>query len=177
MRKALFLDRDGIINEDGHYVHRIEDFHFLPEIFDLCRDAKQKGYLLIVFTNQSGIARGYFSEDDFHTLTDWMCARFAEEGAPIDRVYYCPYHPEKGVGPYKRESEDRKPSPGMLYKARDEFGLDLSQCAVLGDRDRDVDSGRNAGVKNLILMPSEYGHTAAEDVHVISTLTQAKELL
>lgn len=177
MNKALFLDRDGIINIDGHYVHKIEDFHFMDGIFDFCRTAKDKGYKLIVFTNQSGIARGYFHEEDFHKLTEWMCKRFEEEKCSIEKVYYCPYHPTKGIGKYKCESEDRKPNPGMLYKARDEFNLDLSASVVIGDRDRDVESGRNAGINNLILMPSEYGHTEMNDVHIVYSFLEAKNFL
>ena len=170
MNKAVFLDRDGIINEDGHYVHRIEEFHFVDGIFDFCRAAKEKGYLLIVFTNQSGIARGYYSEDDFLFLTKWMCDRFAEQGAPIDHVYYCPYHPEKGIGKYKKDSYDRKPNPGMIFKARDAYDIDLQNSVVLGDKDSDVEAGRNAGVGTLLLMPGEYGHQAAPDVTVIRSL-------
>lgn len=177
MKKAVFLDRDGIINEDGHYVHRPEDFHFVDGIFDFCRAAKEKNYLLIVFTNQSGIARGYYSEDDFLHLTKWMCDRLEEQGAPIDHVYYCPYHPEKGIGKYKKESYDRKPNPGMIFRARDEYDIDLHASVVLGDKDSDMDAGRNAGVGTLLLMPGEYGCQAAADVHRISSLLEGIDLL
>lgn len=171
MRKAVFLDRDGIINVDGHYVHKIEDFQFVDGIFNFCRTAKEKGYLLIIFTNQSGIARGYYSEEDFLNLTDWMCQQFQDEGAPIDRVYYCPFHPEKGIGKYKTESYDRKPNPGMIFKARDEFDIDLSASIVLGDKDSDTDAGRNAGVGTLLQLPGEYGYNARQDVHVLNSLS------
>lgn len=177
MSKALFLDRDGIINVDGHYVHKKEDFRFVDGIFALCRAAKEKGYRIIVFTNQSGIARGYYSEEEFMLLTDWMCACFAEQGISIDAVYYCPFHPEKGIGKYKTESYDRKPNPGMLFKARDAYGIDLRNSVVLGDKDSDVAAGRNAGVGTLLQMPSEYGKSTSEDVHVISSLLDAIKYL
>lgn len=177
MKKALFLDRDGIINEDGHYVHKIEDFHFAEGIFDFCRAAKKKGYLLIVFTNQSGIARGYYTEDDFLILTQWMCGEFIRQGVPIDQVYYCPYHPEKGIGKYKKESFERKPNPGMILRARDAYNISLKDSVVLGDKDSDTDAGRNAGVGTLLLLPGEYGHTAAADVHILRALSDGMQFL
>lgn len=170
MRKAVFLDRDGIINVDGHYVHKIEDFHFMDGIFDFCRKAKEKGYLLIVFTNQSGIARGYYTEEDFLKLTDWMCQRFQKEGVSLDHVYYCPFHPTKGIGEYKKESMDRKPNPGMLMKAKDAFDIDMAASIVLGDKDSDMDAGRNAGVGILLQLPGEYSCVAGVDITVLATL-------
>lgn len=170
MKKAVFLDRDGIINVDGHYVHKIQQFRFMDGIFAFCRAAKEKGYLLIIFTNQSGIARGYYTEEDFLHLTDWMRARFQEEGAPIDEVYYCPCHPEKGIGKYKTESYDRKPNPGMIFKARDAFDIDLRKSVVLGDKDSDMAAGRAAGVGTLLMLPGEYGHQPIPDVTVITSL-------
>src|SRR5579862_5947720 len=110
--KALFLDRDGVINIDHPYVHSREEFHFQDGIFDLCRAAQALGYILLVVTNQSGIARGYFTESIFLELMEWMLDRFAEQRVVISRVYYCPYNPGFGVGEYKRDSPFRKPQPG-----------------------------------------------------------------
>lgn len=177
MTKAVFLDRDGIINVDGHYVHKIEDFQFMDGIFDFCRAAKEKGYLLIVFTNQSGIARGYYTEEDFLELTDWMCARFREEGAPIDRVYYCPVHPTKGIGKYKIESIDRKPNPGMLLKAKEDYDIDMAASVVLGDKDSDIEAGKRAGVGILLQLPGEYGCAIQQNVHVLHSLTEGIQFL
>lgn len=177
MKKAVFLDRDGIINEDGHYIYKIEEFRFKDGIFDFCRAAKQKGYLLIVCTNQSGIARGYYSDEDFLRLTDWMCSCFHDQSAEIDHVYYCPYHPEKGIGKYRIDSYDRKPNPGMFFKAQKTYDIDLEQSIVLGDRNSDVDAGRNAGVGTLLLMPGEYGYTTAPDVHLVHTFSDAAVFL
>ena len=106
--RALFLDRDGVINHDAGYTSSVENFRFIDGIFNLCRAARQLGYLLIVVTNQAGIGRGYYSEEDFLTLTEWMCDHFKLEGAPIADVFYCPFHPEYGVGDYKKDSFDRK---------------------------------------------------------------------
>src|SRR5204863_8956993 len=96
--KALFLDRDGVITVDKNYVWRIEDFEFLPDIFELCRAAQTVGLLPIIVTNQAGIGRGYYTEQDFQTLTEWMLAEFSAQGIGIGRVYHCPYHPTEGIG-------------------------------------------------------------------------------
>jgi D-glycero-D-manno-heptose 1,7-bisphosphate phosphatase len=149
-RKALFLDRDGVINVDRHYVHRVEDFEFLPGIFELCATAAEQGYLLVVVTNQAGIGRGLYTEADFQRLTTWMVEAFRQRGIDIARVYHCPYHPSEGVGEYRRDSFDRKPHPGMLLKARDELGLDLADSALIGDKDSDLVAGLAAGVGQLI---------------------------
>ena len=146
VRPALFLDRDGVINHDAGYTSRPEDFRFIDGIFDLCRAAWQAGYLLIVVTNQAGIGRGYYSEEEFLTLTAWMCDRFAIEGAPITDVFYCPFHPVHGVGGYKTESFNRKPNPGMLLRAAELHGIDMSQSIMIGDKDSDMQAASKAGV-------------------------------
>ena len=156
LRKALFLDRDGVINVEKNYVYRIEDFEFLPGIFELCSTAKQLGFLLVVITNQAGIGRGFYNEADFQRLTEWMLKEFLAHGIKIDRVYHCPYHPTAGIGEYRQESFDRKPNPGMILKARNELGLDLSQSVLVGDKDSDLTAGRAAQVKhNLKLRHDE----------------------
>lgn len=149
-RRALFLDRDGVINVEKNYVHRIEDFEFIPGIFELCACARDLGFVLVVVTNQAGIARGFYSEADFERLTKWMLGEFRERGIEIARVYHCPYHPTAGIGDYRQESFDRKPQPGMFLKARDELGLDLAGSVLVGDKDSDIEAGRAAGVGTLI---------------------------
>lgn len=149
-RNALFLDRDGVINVDRRHVHRIEDFEFLPGIFELCAAAAECGYLLVVVTNQAGIGRGYYTEADFQRLTAWMVDAFRQRGVEIARVYHCPYHPTAGIGEYRRESPDRKPNPGMLLKARDELNLDLAGSLLIGDKDSDMAAGLAAGVGHLL---------------------------
>ncbi len=153
-RPALFLDRDGVINLDHAYVHRVEDFEFVDGIFDLCRHARQRGFLIFVITNQAGIARGYYSEADFLRLTQWMCEQFVAAGAMIDKVYFCPFHAEHGVGKYKMDSPFRKPAPGMILQAAHEYGVDLTRSVLVGDMDTDIEAGVAAGVGcNLLYRP------------------------
>jgi D-glycero-D-manno-heptose 1,7-bisphosphate phosphatase len=144
--RALFLDRDGVINHDMGYTHRWEDFVFIDGIFDLCRHAKAQGFGLFVVTNQAGIGRGLYTESDFHALTERMRARFDAEGAPIKRVYFDPTHPEHGIGEYRRESFFRKPNPGMLLRAAEDFGLSLAGSVLIGDKPSDIQAGIAAGV-------------------------------
>jgi D-glycero-D-manno-heptose 1,7-bisphosphate phosphatase len=144
--RALFLDRDGVINHDAGYTSRVEDFHFIDGIFDLCRAARQAGYLLIVITNQAGIGRGYYSEDDFLVLTKWMRQRFEAEGATLTDVLYCPFHPEHGIGDYKKDSLDRKPNPGMLLRAAKMHSIDMKHSIMIGDKDSDMQAASAAGV-------------------------------
>lgn len=151
-QRALFLDRDGVINEEVGYLVLPEHARFVRGIFDLCRAAKELEYRLIVVTNQSGIARGYYSEEDFHVLMEWMRGEFEREGCPLDAVYYCPSHPEHGVGVYKRDSIDRKPGPGMLLRGAAEFGLDLAATIFVGDRCTDVGAGNAAGVGKVFIL-------------------------
>ena len=144
--RALFLDRDGVINHDSGYTSSTENFQFIEGIFDLCRAAKQLGYLIIVVTNQAGIGRGYYTEADFLKLTEWMCKQFEAEGAPLTEVFYCPYHPEHGVGEYKKDSFDRKPNPGMILRAAEKYNLDLALSIMIGDKDSDMQAASKAGV-------------------------------
>lgn len=148
MNKALFLDRDGVINVHDGYTFRKEDFIFIDGIFDLCRQYVSEGYLIIVITNQAGIAKGIFSESDFLKLTDWMTGKFMDNGINITHVYYCPHHPE-----ITGECSCRKPKPGMILQAAEEYDLDLSQCVLYGDMQNDLDAGRRAGIpeSNLFL--------------------------
>jgi D-glycero-D-manno-heptose 1,7-bisphosphate phosphatase len=141
MNKALFIDRDGVINIDKVHAYKIEDFVFTEGIFDLCRKYMDSGYLILVITNQAGIARGLYSEEDFLRLTAWMEEQFLEKGILISKVYYCPHHPDV-TGP----CECRKPKPGMILRAIKEFNLDIKQCVLIGDHDSDLEAGRRAGI-------------------------------
>jgi len=160
MRRALFLDRDGIINVDHGYVHRPEQVEFVPGIFALCRQAAARGLLLVVATNQSGIGRGLYTEDDFSALMRWMGGRFEREGAPLHAVEYCPDHPEHGISPYRRENPRRKPGPGMLLDAAAEHGIDLGASLMLGDRASDMQAALAAGIGIRILATGDAAEAA-----------------
>ena len=169
-RPALFLDRDGIINVDHGYVHRREQFEFVPGIFDLTRYAAALGWPVVVVTNQAGIGRGYFDEAAFETSPRWMRERFAAEGAPIAGVYHCPYHPEFGIGHYRRDHPWRKPRPGMILQAAADLGLDLPRSALIGDRPGDIAAAEAAGIGLRILVgtataaPDTPAHRAVADL-------------
>lgn len=177
--RALFLDRDGVINHDSGYTSCVEDFQFIDGIFDLCRAARHAGYLLIVVTNQAGIGRGYYSEQDFISLTEWMCQQFESEGTPIASVFHCPYHPEFGVGHYKKDSFDRKPNPGMLLRAGEKHGLDLENSVMIGDKDSDMQAASNASVGvRCQYLPDGYGEKlSSAATHRINALQEGITLL
>lgn len=146
MNKALFLDRDGVINVEKNFVHKMEDFEFVEGIFELVASANQAGYLVIIVTNQAGIARGYYSEEDFHLLTRWMKKEFLARGCQIDGVYFCPYHPEFGIGAYRQSSKNRKPEPGMFFEAAFELNIDLKNSIMVGDRISDMQAAYSAEI-------------------------------
>ena len=175
--RGLILDRDGVINFDINFLHRIEDVVFVDGILELVRAAKAAGYVVVVATNQSGIGRGMYSEAQFHTLMDWIGAQFAAHGGAIDKVYFCPHHPTHAVGDYRRDCDCRKPKPGMFLQAIAEFGLDPAQCWTIGDNWRDVDAGANAGVANRVLIDptgtplhQERGHWVAPSMAEIQRM-------
>lgn len=142
--RALFLDRDGVINKDIGYAHRVEQIEFMPGIFDLCREAHGRGELIIVITNQSGIGRGLYEEKDFAGLMGWMRDRFAHEGCPITAVYHCPHVPED-------ECDCRKPKAGMILRAAEDWSIELSASRLIGDKETDLQAGRAAGVGSCVL--------------------------
>ena len=141
--KAVFLDRDGVINIDHGYVYKIEDFEFVEGIFDELRRYKDEGYIFIVVTNQSGIGRGYYKEEDFLKLTNYMIKEFEKRGIEIKKVYYCPHTPAENC-------ECRKPKPGMLLKAQGEFDIDMKNSVMIGDKESDMEAGKRAGVGRLV---------------------------
>ena len=145
-RKALFLDRDGVINVDKGYVHTPAQTEWVDGIFELGQAATALGYVLVVVTNQAGIARGYYSEAEFARYSDWLRAQFAAQGLRIEAIYHCPHHPTAGVGELRRECECRKPKPGMLLQAARDLHLDLSRSALVGDQPWDLQAARDAGV-------------------------------
>jgi D-glycero-D-manno-heptose 1,7-bisphosphate phosphatase len=167
--RALFLDRDGVVNEEVGYLHRAEEVRFVDGIFSLCRTAVGLGYRLIVVTNQAGIARGYYTEADFEVLMEFMRGELRSEGVELDAVYYCPFHPEHGVGKYKQEHEDRKPGTGMLRRGAREFGVELDESVLVGDRCSDVAAANAAGLRQAFLIgETEAGECGGRFVKVES---------
>ena len=175
-RAALFLDRDGVINIDHAYVSRKEDFEFVDGIFELCRSAKQSEFLICVVTNQAGIGRGYYTEKDFLELTDWMCSVFREKGSEIDKVYFCPTHPEYGIGEYRTDSHFRKPGPGMILQAAQELGIDLPNSILVGDKETDIQAGIAAGV-GYNLLYCTMGPEAPKDTLATAIITNLRQVL
>ena len=174
LQPAVFLDRDGVINTNHGYVHKRECFDFIEGVFDVALYAHQQQYKLVVITNQAGIGRGYYSEDDFHQLTAWMCEQFSVAGAPIERVYFSPFHPTAGIGKYLKDDFSRKPYPGMILQARAELDLDLPSSVLIGDKASDIQSGIAAGVgRNLLFAPQRIEELDGLDYKTIATLREA----
>lgn len=155
MNKALFLDRDGVINIEKNYLYKIEDFEFIDGVFDTCRYFQERGYLLIIITNQAGIARGIYSEEDLKKLTEWMIEKFSNVDILISKTYYCPHHPD-----FMDTCQCRKPNPGMILQAQKDFNLDLSKSILVGDKESDIQAGINSGINQNILVRS--GHSVDE---------------
>tara|TARA_A100001011_G_C13962697_1_gene695964 strand:+ start:215 stop:742 length:528 start_codon:yes stop_codon:yes gene_type:complete len=164
--KGLFLDRDGIINIEKNYVHKIEDFIFMDSIFDLCKAAMKKDYNIFVITNQAGIGRGLYTEDDFLILSDWMTKKFLDEGIVLKKIYFCPFHPKHGIGKYKKNSNDRKPNPGMILKAKEEYKIDLKKSVLVGDKMSDIEAGIASGIKKNILLSHEKTRNYADFYYI-----------
>ena len=153
-RRALFLDRDGVINKDFGYVYEVERLEYVDGIFELSRKAKSKGYLIIVITNQAGIGRGYYSEQQFLDFMDIIKAKFIKEDCEIDAVYYCPHHPTAGIGEYRKNCKSRKPNNGMILRANKDFSIDQENSILVGDKSSDIQAGLDSGIKNLYLFTS-----------------------
>ena len=148
--KAIFFDRDGTLNVDVHYLHDPEQFVWVDGAIDAIRWANTYGYLVIVVTNQSGIARGYYDEAAVQRLHDWMNAELAKHGAHIDAFYYCPHHTEGIVPTYTKACACRKPAPGMLLRAIAEYDIDPAVSLLIGDGEHDVAAAAKAGVKGVL---------------------------
>ena len=156
LKRAVLLDRDGTINRDRGYVHRVEDLELLDHCAEGLARMSELGFELVITTNQSGIARGYFTEAEMHEFNAALCDRLNAAGVTIAAIYYCPFHPTEGIGPYKRESRLRKPDCGMLTTAAAQRGLDLAASFAIGDKFSDIEAGRAASCRTILLR----GHDA-----------------
>ena len=169
-RKAAFIDRDGVLNEERAFVHRTEDFVLLPGAVEALRLLQGAGYLLVVITNQSGIARGLYSEADYLALTEHMRGQLQAEGISLDAVEHCPHLPDAPVERYRRDCDCRKPKPGMIERAMERLDIDPAASFLVGDRLSDVQAGRAAGVGRCFLVrtgyhPSEEALARADGVY------------
>ena len=150
-RPALFLDRDGVLNEDPGYVHRWEDFRWIPGAQEAVAAFNRAGWWVFVVTNQSGVGRGYYAEDDVLALHAKMSDDLAQSGAWIDAYYYCPDHPEAAVETYRHpDPPNRKPNPGMILKALNDHPVDLARSVMVGDKPADMEAARRAGVRGRL---------------------------
>ena len=167
---AIFLDRDGVINVDTGYVYLVDDFKFIDGVIDALLQLKQKGYLLVVVTNQSGIARGMFTEEQFMSLTEWMDWSLADRGVDLDGIYFCPHHPSEGSDQYRKSCTCRKPGPDMILDAVKHLDIDLTRSYMVGDKPSDMKAAINAGVAHKILLETgkaitEEGRALAEAIY------------
>lgn len=156
MRRAVFIDRDGTISEEVGYINHPSRFHVFPYAAAAIKYLNEHGWLAIVVTNQAGVARGYFSEAMIQTVHADMTQELERGGARLDAIYYCAHHPSIGEPPYRVDCDCRKPKPGLISRAADDFEIDLAQSWMVGDRYSDVELARNAGLKSMFVM-SGYG--------------------
>ena len=156
-RKVIFLDRDGVINQDYGYVYEIEKFNFIDGVFKACQYFEKLGYEIIIITNQSGIGRKYFTENDFLKLTNWMIDKFNENNIKILKVYHCPHSPDENC-------DCRKPLPGMINQAISDFDIDLDKSWLIGDKISDIQTALNAKIKNNILINSSYVKNDSDNI-------------
>lgn len=150
MRPALFLDRDGVINEDRGYVADRRNFIWVDGVADCIRQFNDRGWHVFVITNQSGIGRGYYTEDQMQALHDWMKAELDAQGAKITAVYHCPFHPKAELTRYRKDSFDRKPRPGMILQAMADYPVKREASFLIGDKQTDIEAAHAAGIGGFL---------------------------
>ena len=155
MNKAVFLDRDGTINIEKHYLYRISDFEYIDGSTDGLKTLSEMGYLLVIVTNQSGIARGFYTEEDYLQLDQWMKDDLAEKGIHIAGSYYCPHLPDGIVEKYAKKCDCRKPKTGLFWKAAAELNIDMECSFAVGDKERDLSICDESGAKGILLADSK----------------------
>ena len=167
------MDRDGVINEDFGYVHTPERLKFVDGIFDLCKLAQSSKFKIIIVTNQAGIGRGYYTEAEFLVFMNHVKKKFKENSIEVDAIYFCPHHPEYGVGSYRRECSSRKPNSGMLLKAIVDFDLDPELCIMIGDQETDMKAALRSKIKRRYLFsqrPMNYTDTYFEVIKSLESV-------
>jgi D-glycero-D-manno-heptose 1,7-bisphosphate phosphatase len=174
MRKIVFLDRDGTINVDSGFVYKVEDFQFEKNIISGLKLLHKHGFEFIIVTNQSGIGCGYYSEKDFWNFNNHVIAQLESKGIKILKTYFSPFHPEKGIGKYKKKTRCRKPGPGMLEQAEKDFKIDNAKSWIMGDKWADVKTGKNFKIKSILLLT---GSAGADEQHKTDVEYIAKDPL
>lgn len=152
LKPAVFLDRDGTINVEVHYLSRADQIELLPTVAETISLLNQRGIPVVVVTNQAGIARGYFPEDQLNGIHERLSEMLGQRNAQLDGIYYCPHHPTEGMGSYRVHCECRKPGPGMLVRAAADLGIDLGRSLMIGDRESDLQAGANAGCTTALVL-------------------------
>ncbi|WP_418186051.1 D-glycero-beta-D-manno-heptose 1,7-bisphosphate 7-phosphatase [Aliarcobacter vitoriensis] len=168
-KKIVYLDRDGVINKDFGYVYKIEKFEFIDGVFEACKHFINLSYEIIIVTNQSGIGRDYYSKEDFIKLTQYMKNEFKKNNIDILEVYFCPHSPEQNC-------ECRKPNIGMILQSLNDFDIDLNNSWLIGDKISDIECGKNAKIKNRILISSKEEKNS-EDFLVAKSLFETINLI
>lgn len=173
---AIFLDRDGTINVDHGYVFESDNFEFIDGVIDAMRQLKEMGFALVLVTNQSGIARGLFTEDQFMHLTEWMDWSLADRDVDLDGIYFCPHHPQAIVEELRQSCDCRKPQPGMFLTAQQELNIDMATSYMVGDKIEDMQAALAAGVGKKVLVRSGKPVTAEGERAADWVLNSLKEL-
>lgn len=170
-KPAVFFDRDGVINIDTGFVGQIERFDFIDGVKESLSLLKEKGYYLVLVTNQSGIARGKYTEDDFHTLSNFMQKELGDS-AVFDKIYFCPHHPNAPLEQYKQECSCRKPNSGMFLKAISELDIDVDNSIMIGDHASDLVAAQKANIKTNVLV----GNHIESEKELVSNILIFKSL-
>ena len=169
--KAAFLDRDGVINVDKDYLYRIEDFEYEKGALKGLQALQDAGYLLVIITNQSGIARGYYTEEDYKTLEEWMLADLSKRGIHIAGCYYCPHYPQAAIGKYRKDCSCRKPKTGLFYQAAWELSIDFNESIAIGDKERDLSICLETGTKGFLLCKDKTVKGTVQETDASFTVT------